>query len=205
MSATDTSALMRTVLLAALPVLLPGQVLVAAPRSAQEPADAALKRTVLDLRYSVVDLKIASSDTAGSGSTLAGKVEALAVKETPTEIRIELAADVLFDFDKADIRSEAAAALRNAADILRQKAKGPVRVEGHTDAKGADAYNQNLSVRRAEAVRAWLVEKEGLKGLSFTTRGFGSKNPVAPNTTSTGADNPAGRQKNRRVEIIAGK
>jgi outer membrane protein OmpA-like peptidoglycan-associated protein len=173
--------------------------------TAKEPAPESLKRVVLDLTYPVVDLKIDASETGGSGSALAGKVEALAVKETPTEVRIELAADVLFDFDKAEIRSEAGAALKRAAAILRDKARGAVRVEGHTDAKGSDAYNQSLSVRRADAVRQWLVEKEGLKGLNFTTRGFAAKNPVAPNTRPDGSDDPAGRQKNRRVEIIAGK
>jgi outer membrane protein OmpA-like peptidoglycan-associated protein len=153
---------------------------------------------VLDLSYPIIDLKIAASETAG-------KVEALAIKETPTEVRIELAADVLFDFDKATIKPQAGAALKNVAAVLKDKAKGPVRIEGHTDAKGSDAYNQNLSVRRADAVRQWLVEKEGLKGAKITTQGFAAKNPVAPNTKPDGSDNPEGRQRNRRVEIIAGK
>lgn len=172
---------------------------------ANDPSPASLKRIVLDLTYPVVDLKIPSSDTAGAGSALAGKVEALAIKETPTEVRIELAADVLFDFDKAAIRSQAEGTLKQAAAVLRDKARGPVRIEGHTDAKGSNAYNQDLSVRRAEAVRQWFVEKEGLKGLTFTTRGFAARNPVAPNTRKDGSDDPEGRQKNRRVEIIAGK
>jgi outer membrane protein OmpA-like peptidoglycan-associated protein len=157
-----------------------------------------LKRVVLDLSYPVIDLKIAASETAG-------KVEALAIKETPTEVRIELAADVLFDFDKATIKPQAGAALKNVAAVLKDKAKGPVRIEGHTDAKGSDAYNQNLSVRRADAVRQWLVEKEGLKGVRITTQGFAARNPVAPNAKPDGSDNPEGRQRNRRVEIIAGK
>jgi outer membrane protein OmpA-like peptidoglycan-associated protein len=168
----------------------------------QEPSNersaGSLKRVVLDLSYPIIDLKIAASETAG-------KVEALAIKETPTEVRIELAADVLFDFDKATIRPQAGAALKNVAAVLKDKAKGPVRIEGHTDAKGSDAYNQNLSVRRADAVRQWLVEKEGLKGAKITTQGFAAKNPVAPNTKPDGSDNPEGRQRNRRVEIIAGK
>lgn len=171
----------------------------------KDPAPASLKRVVLDLTYPVVDLKIGASETAGAGSAIAGKVEALAIKETPTEVRIELAADVLFDFDKAAIKAQAEPTLKQAAAVLRDKARGPVRIEGHTDAKGSDAYNQNLSVRRAEAVRQWFVDKEGLKGLTFTTRGFAAKNPVAPNTKKDGSDDPAGRQKNRRVEIIAGK
>jgi outer membrane protein OmpA-like peptidoglycan-associated protein len=172
---------------------------------ANEPPPGSLKRVVLDLAYPVVDLKTGASDTAGAGSALAGKVEALAIKETPTEVRIELAADVLFDFDKAVIKPQAGTALKNVAAVLKEKARGPVRIEGHTDAKGSDSYNQSLSVRRADAVRQWLVEKEGLKGLNITTRGFAAKNPVAPNAKPDGSDDPAGRQKNRRVEIIAGK
>jgi outer membrane protein OmpA-like peptidoglycan-associated protein len=169
---------------------------VAQSAAGQDPPN--FKRVVLDLSYPVLDLKIDASDTAG-------KVEALAVKETPTEVRIELAADVLFDFDKAVIRPQAEPALKQAASVLRDKARGPVRIEGHTDSKGSDAYNQKLSVQRAEAVHQWFVQKEGLKGLTFSTRGFAAKNPVAPNTKKDGSDDPEGRQKNRRVEIIAGK
>jgi outer membrane protein OmpA-like peptidoglycan-associated protein len=70
---------------------------------------------------------------------------------------------------------------------------------------GSDFYNQRLSDQRAEAVRKWLVSKEGLKGVKFATKGYGVKNPVAPNTRPDGSDNPDGRQKNRRVEITVKK
>src|SRR5262245_31736832 len=136
---------------------------------------------------------------------MAGKVQEIQVKETGSEIRIELAADVLFDFDKADILPRAQSALKQAASLITEKARGTVRVEGHTDAKGNDAYNQKLSERRAGSVKTWLVAKEGVRGVSFVTRGFGAKNPVAPNVNENGSDNPAGRQKNRRVEIIISK
>ena len=199
MSHLQTSQIVAIILVQLVAQLAAGQ------DPSKDPSPASLKRVVLDLTYPVVDLKIGASETAGAGSAIAGKVEALAIKETPTEVRIELAADVLFDFDKAAIRSQAEPALKQAAAILRDKARGPVRIEGHTDAKGSDAYNQSLSVRRAEAVRQWFVDKEGLKSLTFTTRGFAAKNPVAPNTKKDGSDDPEGRQKNRRVEIIAGK
>ena len=160
--------------------------------AAQEPATSSeLKTQVLDLIFRVQDL--------------GGKVQDLQVKETATEIRIELAADVLFDFDKADIRPQAQQALKQAATVIRDKAKGTVRIEGHTDAKGSDSYNQNLSDRRAVSVKNWLVNKEGLKDMKFTTQGFGAKKPVASNTKPDGSDDPEGRQKNRRVEIIAEK
>jgi outer membrane protein OmpA-like peptidoglycan-associated protein len=150
-----------------------------------------LKMQVLDLIYKVEDI--------------GGKVVDLQMKETDTEIRIEIAADVLFDFDKADIRKDARGALKQVGDIVREKAKGTVRIEGHTDSKGSDAYNQKLSERRASSVRDWLVKNEGLKKVKFTTTGFGAKKPAVPNAKPDGADDPEGRQKNRRVELVIGK
>jgi len=146
---------------------------------------------VLDLVFRVEDL--------------GGKVQDLQVKETGQEIRIELAADVLFDFDKADILPKAQAALKQAAGLIRDKAKGAVRVEGHTDSKGSDPHNQKLSERRATAVKTWFIEKEGLRGTEFSIQGFGAKRPVAANKKPDGSDDPDGRQKNRRVEIILKK
>ena len=159
-----------------------------------EPPDtlpAGVKREILNLKYSVEDLS--------------GNIQSLKVKETSTEVRIELAADVLFDFDKYDILPKAQEALKQAAGVVREKAKGTVNIEGHTDSKGSDAYNQKLSERRANAVKDWLVQREGLKNVRFETRGFGAKKPVAPNTKPDGSDDPEGRKKNRRVEIIVKK
>ena len=149
------------------------------------------KNKILDLVFRVQDL--------------GGKVQDLQVKETGQEIRIELAADVLFDFDKADLRPAAQKTLHQAAGIVQEKAKGVVRIEGHTDSKGNDAYNQKLSERRAASVKNWFIDKEGLGKVQFTTQGFGAKKPVAPNTKPDGSDDPDGRQKNRRVEIILKK
>lgn len=136
---------------------------------------------------------------------MGGKVQNLDIKETPTEVRIELAADVLFDFDKADLLPKAQQTLSQAADIIRDKAKGKVLINGYTDAKGSDAHNQPLSERRAAAVEAWFKSSGNLKNVSFATQGFGSKNPVAPNAKPDGSDDPDGRKKNRRVEIIIQK
>jgi outer membrane protein OmpA-like peptidoglycan-associated protein len=136
---------------------------------------------------------------------LAGNVQDLQVKETDLDIRVELASDVLFDFDKADIRPAAQEALKQVGTIIKEKGKGTVRIEGHTDAKGADSYNEKLSDRRAKSVKDWLVKKEGLKDVHFATSGFGAKKPVVSNTKPDGSDDPEGRQKNRRVEIVIGK
>jgi outer membrane protein OmpA-like peptidoglycan-associated protein len=137
--------------------------------------------------------------------SVGGQVKDLKVKETGTEVRIDLAADVLFDFDKADIKAAASDTLKQVARVIREKARGSVRIEGYTDAKGTEAYNQGLSERRAESVKKWLVAKEGLKDIRFLTSGYGAKRPVAPNTKPDGSDDPDGRQKNRRVVIVVSK
>ena len=128
--------------------------------------------------------------------------QALVVSETARETKLTLAADVLFDFDSAVIRAEAGAELHRAAELVRQKAHGLVLVEGHTDAKGTPPRNMALSQQRALAVRAWLVEREKLPQAMFNVRGFGATRPVATNAKPDGSDDPEGRQKNRRVELI---
>lgn len=160
----------------------------------------------VDLVFSTRDLAFANTDLKFAVVDMGGKTQDLQVKETATEIRIELAADVLFDFDKATIKPEAATALHNVAEILKDKGKErTVRIEGHTDGKGSASYNQSLSERRAESVRQWLAQKEGLGHVKMTTQGFGASKPVASNTKPDGSDDPEGRQKNRRVEIVVAK
>ncbi len=108
--------------------------------------------------------------------------------------KVTYAADAFFDFDKSVLKPEGRAKL----DDLVSKVKG-INLEviiavGHTDSVGTDAYNQRLSVRRSEAVKAYLVSK-GIEQNRVYTEGKGEKQPVADNKTSEG------RAKNRRVEI----
>jgi len=108
--------------------------------------------------------------------------------------KVTYAADAFFDFDKAVLKPEGKAKL----DDLVGKVKG-INLEviiavGHTDSIGTDAYNQKLSVRRSEAVKAYLVSK-GIEKSRVYTEGKGEKQPVADNKTKEG------RAKNRRVEI----
>ena len=169
------------------------------------PAQTQVTGEVVDLVFSVESLVFKVEDLVFKVEDIGGRVEALQVKQTATETRIELPADILFDFDKADIRPTAAPALKQAADLLRQSARGTVRIEGHTDAKGTPSHNQKLSERRSASVQKWLVEREGLHSLKFQIQGFGASRPVAPNSKPDGADDPEGRQKNRRVEIVFGR
>ena len=108
--------------------------------------------------------------------------------------KVTYAADAFFDFDKSVLKPEGKAKL----DDLVSKVKG-INLEviiavGHTDSVGSDAYNQKLSVRRSEAVKAYLVSK-GIEKNRVYTEGKGEKQPVADNKTAEG------RAKNRRVEI----
>lgn len=125
----------------------------------------------------------------------------LAAKVTDREIRIDLAADVLFDFDKYTLRPGANDSLKKVGQVASGYPDAPLAIEGHTDGKGAHAYNMTLSENRAGAVKKWLVENAGIKASRITTRGWGETKPVAPNQKPDGSDDPEGRQKNRRVEL----
>jgi photosystem I P700 chlorophyll a apoprotein A2 len=125
----------------------------------------------------------------------------LGAEVTEKEIKIALSGDVLFDFDKDTLRPDALPTLQKVAQALSQYPDAPVLIEGHTDNKGKDAYNQKLSERRAASVKKWLVETAGAKGGRITTKGWGEAKPAVPNEKPDGSDDPDGRQKNRRVEI----
>jgi len=112
----------------------------------------------------------------------------------PVAEKVTLAADVLFDFDKSALKSEGKAKLDDLAQKIRGINLEVVIAIGHTDSIGSDAYNQKLSVRRAESVKAYLVSK-GIEPNRIYTEGKGEKQPVASNKTKEG------RAKNRRVEI----
>jgi outer membrane protein OmpA-like peptidoglycan-associated protein len=84
------------------------------------------------------------------------------------------------------------------SEVLKAYAKRPIRVEGHTDSVASDEYNLQLSERRAGSVRSWLASRGGVKA-ALATKGWGESKPAATN------DTPAGRQQNRRVEVIIEK
>ncbi|MEH6566727.1 MAG: OmpA family protein [Halopseudomonas sp.] len=106
-------------------------------------------------------------------------------------VRVEL--DVLFDFDKDTIRPEFRQDIQSLAEFMKTYPSVTTTVEGHTDSVGSDAYNQNLSERRANAVREALVE-EGVDGSRVSSAGYGEARPIADNSTDEG------RAMNRRVE-----
>lgn len=118
--------------------------------------------------------------------------EPVAVEEPVELVRVEL--DVKFDFDKAQVKPESYGDIKNLADFMNQYPQTTTVVEGHTDSKGSDAYNQKLSERRASAVRDVLVNQYGVDAARVNAAGYGESRPVADNATD------AGRAVNRRVE-----
>ena len=167
-----------------------------------QPASAALQTTEPQPAAAQTTSAPVSSVSA-QGSNLSATGSNLSAQQTGFNIEINLASDVLFDFDKADLKPEADAELQKAAEVIREKGKGLILITGHTDSKGSDAYNKKLSLARAEAVKQWF-EKHGLH-YDYQTDGKGAAEPIAPNTREDGSDNPEGRAQNRRVEIVVDK
>ena len=112
----------------------------------------------------------------------------------PAATKVTYAADAFFDFNKSVIKPAGKAKLDDLVGKIKDINLEVIIAVGHTDAVGSDAYNQKLSVRRSEAVKAYLVSK-GIEKNRVYTEGKGEKQPVADNKTSEG------RAKNRRVEI----
>jgi outer membrane protein OmpA-like peptidoglycan-associated protein len=129
------------------------------------------------------------------------KRQNLEARETERGVVVNLP-DVLFEFGRAELTSEAGVKVRDIADVLNDRARDRrVAVEGHTDSIGSATFNQELSEHRAENV-VIALENSGVTSGRITAQGYGKRYPVAPNTNPDGTDNPAGRAKNRRVEVV---
>lgn len=116
---------------------------------------------------------------------------------------VALRTDVLFGFDEAELSPAATEVLDRVVAELRSRADPggpPIRIEGHTDDRGPDDYNLDLSLRRARAVRDHLAARLG-PGHAYRVAGKGEREPAARNTTPDGKDDPEGRARNRRVEV----
>ena len=175
----------------------------APPRPAPPPPSTAPPRPVSEL--SSTDLPVSVLESVGVASSQLREVRAilteLRAEQTARGVVITLPERVLFDFDKAAIRTDAGPVLDKIVKVLRYYAKAPARIGGHTDSRGAPEYNQQLSQHRAEAVAAALAAR-GIDPARLHASGFGETHPVAPNQHVDGSDDPAGRQRNRRVEVV---
>ncbi|MCW5237952.1 outer membrane protein OmpA [Verminephrobacter eiseniae] len=138
-----------------------------------------------------------AASSSSSPSAAAGQTPAPAPASTPAPAvatKVTYATDAFFDFDKSVLKPEGKAKLDDLVSKVKDINLEVIIAVGHTDSVGTDAYNQRLSVRRAEAVKAYLVSK-GIEKNRVYTEGKGEKQPVADNKTAEG------RAKNRRVEI----
>ena len=190
--------------LARLPAALLGLLILPAPLPAQERATGTttIDRPAPPPRGVTIEqggVPLTGTVTPGQAVDIRG-ANVVIVEDTPRITRLTVRNDVLFDFDKSDLRPEASDALGRVAEIIRQRSPRAVSIVGHTDSIGDDAYNQTLSERRARSVEQWLTaHAQDLPSLQATGRG--EREPVAPNTVD-GRDNPDGRQQNRRVEVL---
>ena len=131
------------------------------------------------------------------GAIVAPRAAAPAARPAPppaAATKVTYAADTFFDFDKSVLKADGKAKLDDLAGKVKAINLEVIIAVGHTDSAGSDAYNQKLSVKRADAVKAYLITK-GIEKNRVYTEGKGEKQPVADNKTD------AGRSKNRRVEI----
>ena len=131
---------------------------------------------------------------AAPAAVVPAKPAAPVVVAPPAATKVTYAADAFFDFDKSVLKPEGKAKLDDLVGKIKDINLEVIIAVGHTDAVGSDSYNQKLSVRRSEAVKAYLVTK-GVEKNRVYTEGKGEKQPVADNKTGEG------RAKNRRVEI----
>jgi outer membrane protein OmpA-like peptidoglycan-associated protein len=128
-------------------------------------------------------------------------IQAIHAQQETCAQRFLVGSDALFEFDKATLTPDAEVTLKALVPLLAKASAHPATVEGHTDGKGSDSYNQTLSEKRAQTVRDWLAAHGALPA-STPARGWGKRHPVASNTRPDGSDDPAARQKNRRVEVV---
>ncbi len=121
--------------------------------------------------------------------------EAASIQREQDVLAVSFKGDFSFDVDSAVLKPGAVDEINRVADVLIKYPKTTISIEGHTDSKGSEDYNMELSKKRAEAVKTTLIGK-GLTPARLTTLGFGESKPVASNDTAEG------RQMNRRVRVV---
>jgi outer membrane protein OmpA-like peptidoglycan-associated protein len=146
-----------------------------APPDTVQSADLVLQWFVLFENVAIEGLGgAAAGGLAAAGKTLGleGALKELAAEVTPEEIKVDLSADVLFDFDEWDLKPAAEEKLQHLLTVVNSRPAGQVSIEGHTDVRGDEAYNQTLSEKRAASVSAWLAA-HGVPASRISTRGAG--------------------------------
>ncbi len=129
------------------------------------------------------------------------ELEAATVERVDEGIVLTFDSGLLFGYDSYQLTETTKTNLREMANVMQKYAETDIVIAGHTDSKGSEEYNQTLSERRAASVADFL-KAQGISSARITTIGKGETDPIAPNTTESGADNPEGRAQNRRVEVV---
>ena len=122
------------------------------------------------------------------------------LRSRPREITARLRS-IFFDFDRYSLRPESRQRLDQLVKTLRENPEYRTRLMAHTDGKGSDDYNVRLSINRANAAKKYL-QSRGIASSRIDTQTFGETNPIAKNELANGQDTEAGRQFNRRVELL---
>lgn len=172
---------------------------------AQNDPQAAIVKKQAELDRQRIELEKKSVELQQRELDLQKAQQEFQAQQSGRSLSMNLSGDVLFDYDKATLKPEAQEALKKVGVVLSQFPESKVTIEGYTDAKGSKATNMQLSQERARSVQDWLVKNGGVAAGSISIKGYGEQNPVAPNTTTDGKDNPVGRALNRRVSIIVEK
>lgn len=181
-----------------------GEARISEQRARQEVAKAQQERNHIQMQARERETEAAKAEAATARNTAAAAQSELAnarqelndlqAKKTDRGLVMTLS-DVLFDTGKATLKPGAKRDLDRLAQALKDNTNTRVKIEGYTDSVGSDSYNQELSERRAQAV-ADALQMRGVPGDRYEVEGLGKEYPVATN------DTPAGRQQNRRVEIV---
>jgi outer membrane protein OmpA-like peptidoglycan-associated protein len=136
------------------------------------------------------------------GQSLATLQHDLGAVQTQQGTAVSLSGDVLFDFDRDHLRSDALRSLAELSVLITRTQPRGLQIVGYTDSLGTPQYNLDLSARRARNVEHWLLSEGQVRIAALDVEGRGAAAPVAPNTLPDGQDNPTGRQENRRVEVL---
>ncbi len=171
------------------------RVAIARAEAERQVAEANAEELLEEREQVVLEARTRQAEEATAlADVLAQELAALQAEKTDRGLVITLG-DVLFEYDKANLKPGAQKNLYRLVTFLNDHPDQAVVIEGHTDSKGSDTYNLDLSQRRAEAVQGFLLSN-GIAVERITARGYGEAYPVASNATM------AGRQQNRRVEIV---
>jgi len=180
-----------------------------APGNHPDVADShSLDRELLDIKPAIGGPSVIEVDRANRAGGFSGgdrahgfsNLDSLLAQTGPLTQEtapILMPTDLLFDYDKPDLRPEAVASLQKLAELIRRNPSAHFLIEGHTDSFGTDEYNLDLSRRRAESVKAWLTGTMGLPEQAIETRGFGKSRLLSP-----AAGTVDEQRINRRVEIV---